>query len=1252
MTLQKFTKQYALSKTLRFELVPQLETLNWIEKKGLLQEDISLAEKYKLVKGIIDRYHKSFIEQALANAKLSKLEEYRVLYSKRDKTDADLKDFAKLESDLRKEIAKQFAKNSDGNISAKFGRLFKKELIKEDLPAFASNADELELINAFDSFTTYFEGFHTNRENMYSAEDKSTAIAFRLINQNLPKFIDNMAVFAKLAESPIAEQLDKIAGDMSPFIQVHTIEEMFNMPYYNDVLTQKGIDIYNYVIGGYVSEDEKTKIKGLNEYINLHNQQQADKAKRLPKFRMLYKQILSDRNSVSFLPKEFADDQQLLKGIEGFWQELNTTVLAPADKDSLSLLQLLEGIKQYDITQIYLRNDAGLTDASQKLYGSWAVVKDALTQEYLKAYSGKAAIGSEKFEEGLEKYLKKPKSYALAEIDAAIAAMTSDESLPSTSTYYANVQHYAALQNLQQLYSQCSDVLNAYPQGKNLLNDTKAVEAIKALLDSIKQLQWYIKPLLGSGTEPDKDLSFYTHLDKLWQTIDQVNPLYNMVRNYLTRKPYSLKKIKLNFKNSQLLAGWDDNQKEANSSILLEKDGQYFIGIMDKSHNKIFRKVPSVAGQVCYRQMSYKQVSGANKMLPKVFFSAKRIDDFAPSAEVLRVRNTASFTKSGKPQVGYEREDFSLKSLHTMIDFYKASLAKHADWQVFNFTFRPTEQYTSIDAFYREFELQSYTVSFTDIPASYLEQLVAEGKLYLFKLHNKDFSPYSTGTPNMHTMYWRMLFDPQNLSNIVYKLNGKAEIFYREASIKAANTITHPAQQAIDNKNANVQALKPASTFQYDIIKDRRFTVDKFQFHVPITMNFGAAGGNIVSPLAYAYIKQNDKQYVIGLDRGERHLLYLTLIDCDGHIVQQMSLNDIVSSYANGDVKVNYHNLLDAREGAREDARKNWRTIEGIKELKEGYLSQVIHVLTKLMIEYNAVVVLEDLNSGFMRGRQKVEKQVYQKFEKMLIDKLNYLVDKKAEPLAEAGVLNAVQLTNKFDPKFKGGVQNGMLFYVPAWNTSKLDPATGFVNLFNLKYENTQQAASFFAKFDKIVYNKQQGYYEFHFDYSKFTDKATGTKTQWVACTHGSRILSFRNPEKNGNWDSKEINLTEHMTALLHAAKVDIHAANLQEVIIANGTKELLKSMLDTLKLVMQMRNSIPNSDIDYLVSPVCNSQGVFFDSRTAPTTLPQNADANGAYNIARKGLMYVQAIQSSEDYKSCKLRISNKDWLGFAQQG
>ena len=80
------------------------------------------------------------------------------------------------------------------------------------------------------------------------------------------------------------------------------------------------------------------------------------------------------------------------------------------------------------------------------------------------------------------------------------------------------------------------------------------------------------------------------------------------------------------------------------------------------------------------------------------------------------------------------------------------------------------------------------------------------------------------------------------------------------------------------------------------------------------------------------------------------------------------------------------------------------------------------------------------------------------------------------------------------------------------------------------------------------------------------------------------------------------------------------------------------------------MRNSITGTDIDYLISPVMNPSGEFFDSRKCGDTMPQNADANGAYNIARKGLWIVEQIKKATDLSKVQLAISNKEWLQFAQ--
>ena len=288
----------------------------------------------------------------------------------------------------------------------------------------------------------------------------------------------------------------------------------------------------------------------------------------------------------------------------------------------------------------------------------------------------------------------------------------------------------------------------------------------------------------------------------------------------------------------------------------------------------------------------------------------------------------------------------------------------------------------------------------------------------------------------------------------------------------------------------------------------------------------------------------------------------------------------------------------------------------------------------------------------FDTGRQKVEKQVYQQFEKMLITKLNYYVDKKKEANDVGGLLNALQLTNKFESFEKMGKQSGCLFYVPAWNTSKIDPVTGFVNLLNLCYETREKASLFFSKFERIIFNAEKNWFEFVLDYSQFTTKADGTRTNWTLCTFGERIETFRNPQTNNQWDSRTIDLTQVFKELFEENGIDIHG-NLKNQICSQQKTTFFERLLHLMKLMLQMRNSKSGStsaEDDYILSPVADDNGVFYDSRSFEPSLPQDADANGAYNIARKGLWMIRQIQSSAANERTNLSITNKEWLSFVQ--
>lgn len=1248
--LNQFTSLYPLSKTLRFELKPIGKTLENIKERGLLNQDEHRANSYVEVKEIIDNYHKALIERILGSLSLnneeketpsSMLEEYLFYYLSKAKNEADKEKFKKVQGTLRKIIADSFKKD------LQFKRLFSEKLIKEDLLNFVTDDTKRNLILEFKEFTTYFTGFHENRKNMYSDEEKSTAISYRLIHENLPRFIDNMMVFDKIANSPVSNHFGELYENFESYLNVYDLSEMFKLDYFNIVLPQTQIDVYNAVIGGKVLGDG-TKIKGLNEYINLHNQQQKDKSQRLPKFRMLYKQILSDRNAISWLPEEFNSDKHLLESVEQFYQNIAHTILQGEN----SLKSLLLSLCEYDLSKIYIRNDQQLTTISKHLYGEYDVIEKSLLAN-LKSNVKRKNESDESYEERLKSIIRSQGSFSLMQINHCIQSAYPEEQR-TLQTYFsqfgASTKGEQEREDLffiiEKAYNDAKDLLNTdYPTDKNLAQDKVNVEIIKTLLDAIKSLQWFAKPLLGDGAEPEKDEKFYGEFVILWEELDKITPLYNMVRNYMTRKPYSIEKIKLNFENSTLMDGWDLNKERDNTTVILRKDGLYYLAIMNRHHNKVFDTKNLTDTGECYEKMEYKQIADAGKDIQNIILQGNEYRRFTKNLDNLKQQFIPDIYEIRKKESYKQGNSFSKKDLNTFIDYYK--VAAQSYWSWCDFKFLDTPKYSTWKDFTDHINRQGYKVTFRNVSVSYIDQLVEEGKIYLFQIYNKDFSPYSKGTPNMHTLYWRMLFDERNLRDVVYKLNGQAEVFFRKSSLKYERP-THPANEPIENKNSLNN--KKQSVFPYDLTKNRRYTIDKFQFHVPITMNFKSTGNENINTRVREHIQQSEDLHIIGIDRGERHLLYLTVIDLKGNIKEQYSLNEIVNEYQGNTYRTNYHDLLTTREKERMKARQSWQTIETIKELKEGYLSQVVHKISELMVKHHAIVVLEDLNMGFKRGRQKFESSVYQKFEKMLIDKLNYLVDKKKAPEEIGGVLQAYQLTSKFESFRTMGKQNGFLFYIPAWNTSKIDPVTGFVNLFDTRYETREKSKDFFGKFESIRYNAEKDWFEFAFDYSLFTSKAYGTRTRWTLCTYGKRIETFRGPAHNSQWVSKETLLTERFKELFSNNSIDIRG-DLKSSIIQQETATFFKDLLGLLKLTLQIRNSKSGTETDYMLSPVADANGTFFNSETCDHTLPQNADANGAYNIARKGLFLVRKIKSASDLKDLNLTVTNKEWLNFVQE-
>lgn len=561
---------------------------------------------------------------------------------------------------------------------------------------------------------------------------------------------------------------------------------------------------------------------------------------------------------------------------------------------------------------------------------------------------------------------------------------------------------------------------------------------------------------------------------------------------------------------------------------------------------------------------------------------------------------------------------------------------------------------------------ECYECNFRPIDWNIVLKYVSEEKLYLFEIYSKDFSEKSKGNkPNLQTTYWEHVF--QNDSSI--QLCGGGELFFREKAISDDKKIIHPANQPIYRRSDG----KKESRFNHDIIKDKRFTEEKYFFHIPIKINYQSPGQSFINGkvnlklyteindlISHIFTQTDDIQF-LGIDRGEQHLIYYSLVDAKGKIIEQDHFDAIN--------KKDY--LQEINEAARKlrEKQENWQQKGNISNLKDGYISLVIHEIIQKMKDKDGnfkptFIVLEDLNTGFKRSRQKFEQQVYQKFELALAKKLNYLVDKNA-PMGEIGsVAKALQLTPPIGnyQDIENRKQVGIILYTRANYTSVTDPATGWRKTIYLKKGSEQSIKEqSLSTFSEIGLDKQGDYF---FQYS---DENTGkTWTLWSGKNGKSleRYRSRRGKDKNeyivDPYFPKEMldqlfkNFDKQKSLLVQLRNGE---ASLSKIDDKNTAWESLRFVIN---LVQQIRNSgdaAKGQNDNFLLSPVRNEHGEHFDSRNYQKqknpNLPKDADANGAYNIARKGIVMYEHIkqwvkdgkQKFEKSTDLDLFISDKEW-------
>ncbi|MGM9583663.1 MAG: hypothetical protein ACI3WU_08100, partial [Phascolarctobacterium sp.] len=123
----------------------------------------------------------------------------------------------------------------------------------------------------------------------------------------------------------------------------------------------------------------------------------------------------------------------------------------------------------------------------------------------------------------------------------------------------------------------------------------------------------------------------------------------------------------------------------------------------------------------------------------------------------------------------------------------------------------------------------------------------------------------------------------------------------------------------------------------------------------------------------------------------------------------------------------NYKEALLLREQERKDAQRSWLQMEKIKNLRQGFLAALVNEICRLMLQYNAIVVLEDFSKN--RRHKKGEARLYMQLAFNLVHKLNYLVLKERTALEPGGMLQGYQLAPKVVSLAAFANQIGCVFF-------------------------------------------------------------------------------------------------------------------------------------------------------------------------------------------------------------------------------
>lgn len=1128
MNINKFTDLKEKQITVCQKLIPMGKTRENIDIFNSMQNDAYVVNNKSEITKLIKLMAKDKMEQSIKKIKddinfdnlFTLMKEYNAEENIENKTSLTEKIFDEKVS-LAKNITQEFKiKYVGADTITKLVPEYVKENYEEP-----KKSDYLKLLEEVKKKQAMFNRYEASIDDVFSPIIKKGTIVYRILNENAQLFLQNELRIENINYSGILEN-SNIDEDVKSILFSKCINLEFNA--YKNLLLQEDIDRYNYCIG----------------IINAESKIYCDKNKYNYKdyeLKKLYKALLCEKTSLFEKIESFENDKQVIDAYNSFVTNVNKA----------QLYKLYENCTNN--TDLYIK-ETYIATYSNLVYGKWNIARDCI-----KAYC-KDEMTVKRKKSGLNTYYDNfvKNGLTINKLDDIISEYACELNIK----YHKNDIFNIIYESLMHKY-------------KNIEADNLSLKSDKSINAGVIRNELYhcnntLRLLRIYDTDNEKfnnDAGLI--IEQIINKLSPANELYNMTRNYIVEKPTPKKKLSLTFNTSGFGGGWSESVESSKRvGLLQDNDGnKYFmvynitgcqannVALSHVTENIKSKLVDEKPDYDCYKKLVYSAVPDAIKDISRLFIN--KLED----KEIInRYKN-----KEHKENITF---------LNELIDIVKEKIKVHPTWSKYDFTFK--KYYDSFDDFCKDINEQGYYAKWKYISKTIIDRYVDNGCIYLFRIYNNDYSKHKKAGSKIktHTKYINYLFSEENEKTNLIKLLGGAEVFYREPQI--ANPYVHKQGSVLVNKrykngkiigNEYKSLLEKAQTttlddvytrvLPYDVIKDKRYTMEQFEIHFPIKIGL-SNNLNDFNEISKDYIREASNTIVVG--RNRQHLLYLSVYENET-LIYSKSLNEV-----NG---VNYKDKLFIIEEAKKNNAKNWKTIGSNDALLNGYISAAIKEITDMILKYQATLVIE-IGNNQKSARTLLPNRVYAKFKEALLHKLEFLVDSTKADYECGGLLHPyhlVEINKKNKKRSIDAPWNGIVLQVPSFYCGQTDPDT---NLCNLTYATSRkEKEEVLKKIKNFRYDKGENIFKFDYDMSKFNPNIKG---KFICRSNGNRLIKLKD-------NDTILDLTHYIEDMLKSVGIEYESGN--NINLVSDDKLTTETLFNCIRYTLQMNNG------NFFISPV-----------------------------------------------------------------